>query len=37
VDEAGVLAAHGYPTLALAYFKDPELPSVSRVAARPGS
>lgn len=27
VDTAGILAAHGYPTLALAYFKEPGLPS----------
>jgi dienelactone hydrolase len=27
VDAAGLLAAHGYATLALAYFKDPGLPS----------
>lgn len=27
VDTAGMLAAHGYPTLALAYFKEPGLPS----------
>lgn len=26
VDEAGLLAAHGYTTLALAYFKEPGLP-----------
>ena len=27
VEAAGLLAAHGYPTLALAYFKEPGLPS----------
>lgn len=27
VDAAGLLAAHGYPTLALAYFKEPGLPA----------